>query len=400
MRWSIVILVVVLLMPGTGAPAQDLETFLDETDTGQSMVTIPGTRPAPVGSGPAGLEGLTPGPGGDLSDLLARLRKFWADLFGAGPDAISIPDIPGLTTPGPEVASGTPGLPGTGTGSGTSTGTGTGSGTGTGTGPGTVAPATEAEYAARAQAVIDALKAKGTRPGVGAGDAVAQSQLGGLPPWFGELQDLLCGSNGWTDTEEEGRGILRDYATQWAAANLPQPTHHTLPEFFKYLGCAENNDSAIASYGFKKGQPNIPRSGLMGGSKGGNNWCAFASNKAYVDPIKAAGFRVSGEYAWANNTSYIKQYGSGHKDFSVESGDYISNGTHAMTVVQVRGDRVLAVSGNAGGGSVAYSGTVRLHEISLASIQIVKKHAPLSLAVIQAHADDAAWLRAHGLSKR
>jgi hypothetical protein len=123
------------------------------------------------------------------------------------------------------------------------------------------------------------------------------------------------------------------------------------------------------------------------------------SNKSYTQPIQDAGYRLSGGAAWANNTKYIKQYSTSHPQGTVATGDYISTGQHALTVLQVRGDKVLVISGNAGGGAINYAGTVRIEEIPLSKVKIVKKHSDLSLETIRAHDGDPAWLAARGITK-
>ncbi len=262
--------------------------------------------------------------------------------------------------------------------------------------PGTAGTSTsEGDFATRAQTIIDELKAKGAKPGSGIGDSPAKLQIGGFPSWFGELQSLIVSRRTWSDLEERGRKLLGEYAAQWSKTNVPQPTPHGLTEFYKYLGCCETNDEAIRQY-----DATLPRSGDFFGSKGGVNWCAFASNRAYMQPMMDAGFKFAGDYAWANNTKYIPQYGRGHPKFSVMPGDYISNGTHVMTVLQVNGDKVTVVSGNAGGGPENGAGTVRIEEISYGKIEVVKKHSDFTLETLQSHADDEAWLKAHGITRR
>lgn len=309
-----------------------------------------------------------------------------------------IEEVTGTFPPLPDtlVVTGTDTSTGTGTDPSVSTDTGTGTDTGHGAGATTGSELVDSsQMAQKAAEIIEKLRAKGTKPGVGRGDSDSSRQMTGFPNWFGELQDLLCGSTGWTDDEEEGRNLLKNYAMQWAASNLPAPTFHTFPFFFQYLGCTESNDSAISRY-----NKSLPRSGNLGGAENQSNWCAWASNKCYMEPIIQAGYSLSGGVNWANNSKYIKQYGRGHANFSLEPGDYISTGQHALTLLKVVGNKALVISGNAGGGAKNYAGTVRIEEIDLSKITIVKKHSELSLATIQEHADDTAWLRARGLSKK
>ncbi len=401
---TISVLLSIMLVFAAGAGwAQDLDSMLDSTDTDQSVTEKPPTPQADEDS-PGVTTGTGPKAASDdevLKDLLRRLKKFWEEMFGRPPVNFEIPGLPPTTSIPPSSTS-------TGSGTGTSTGTdvsttSTGTSVDTGVGGTTIGTglgdeASEDEYKTRAEKVIEILRSRGIKPGVGKGDSPAERDIPGFPDWFCELQDLLCGSNDWDEVQEEGRGLLRDYATRWAKANLPQPTHHALVEFFKYLGCAENNDKAIAAFAIKTGQ-SLPRSGMMGGEIGKGEWCAFASNKCFVDPITAAGFKVPGNYSWANQTKYIPQYGKGNPKFNIEIGDYITNGKHVMTAVQLRGDKILVVSGNAGGGSIAYSGTVRIEQVRLAPMEVDKKHAPLALHIIQEHQDDAAWLKARGISR-
>lgn len=324
-------------------------------------------------------EGLSP------LGILIQLIKNLGKEFGGGSGGIVSPTLPGTgsaSMPMPPTIPATP-----------ASGSAVASGSGT---PGSGGPAGSAEeFTARAQEIIAELKAKGAKPGTGIGDSPAKMQIGGFPSWFGELQSLVLGRRVWTDLEERGRKLLGEYADRWGKANLPQPTPHGLTEFFKYLGCCETNDEAIRTH-----DASLPRSGDFFGGKGGVNWCAFASNKAYMQPMMNAGFKFQGDYAWANDKKYIPQYGRGHPKFSVQPGDYISNGTHVMTVMKVSGGKVTVVSGNAGGGPENGAGTVRIEEINEANIQVVKKHSDFTLEHLQSHADDDAWLKEHGISRK
>jgi len=249
--------------------------------------------------------------------------------------------------------------------------------------------------AKRGQEIIAKLRELGARPGVGRGDSAGNRQITGFPDWFCELQDLLCGRTVWTALEEEGRNLLTACANDWCKANLPQPVLHSLPQFFKFLGCTESNDRAISKY-----DSSLPRSGYMGGSEDQSNWCAWASNYCYTQPIIDAGFSLPGGANWANNNSYVKTYSTSNAKGTIEPGDYVSTGKHALTVLKVQGDKVIVISGNAGGGAKNYAGTVRIEEMSLSKITIVKKHSALGLEEIKAHENDAAWLRAHGITKK
>jgi hypothetical protein len=363
---------------------QDLDSLLDSVPENQTPVeTIaPGSPGQVVTPGVTGTDSTS-----RLNELVAALKKYWEDIFQAVPGQDIWTNLPGQI----------PGPGGTGT---------TGPGDSEVTTPppvGTVPPnpVSGDDLAAQAERIMAAIRAQGEVPGKGKGDSEGAEDIPGFPLWFGKLQNLLCGCRKWSADHEAGRAMLKQYADQWAAQNLPQPTFHSLTHFFGFLGCAENNDFAIASYEVRNKLPqlSVKRSGMMGGCAGAVDWCAWASNYCFITPIREAKFQTPEGNNWANNTKYFPIINRGDPGFELKPGDYISNGSHAMTIVQDRGDRILVVSGNAGGGAEDKSNVVRLEERRSSDVILVKKFSPLPLATIQANGNDLAWLKTWGLAK-
>lgn len=306
----------------------------------------------------------------------------------------------------PANASATPGT-GSGTGpaptTGTETATGTDTGTATGTAPGTTVASgssgTEADFASRAAR----FSGPGWKPmgSWGGGDTAGHMycETFGFAKWFGDLQQALIERTHWGPEEEEAQRLLADYAAWQARALNGGKLHSTFGYFFQYVGLSAMNNDAVRRYDWK-----VRRASNLGGDGSNTIWCAQASRQSFQKGLD--GYRFipgavpAGQKSWGSFGDWLN-YGKGRKFMErgpqardgLAGGDIVTLGDmskpgqpdkHVATVIGVRGDKLLVVSGNAGG---APKGTVRVEEVPLAAVNLVERYSRLDREKVDAMSD-------------
>jgi hypothetical protein len=218
----------------------------------------------------------------------------------------------------------------------------------------------------------DALEAKGPSSGHTEARAVK-----GWGKGFNALQNYLNQSTAWSEAHEEAQNLIRDYSL-WKLRQSPGDVPENVKELTRYIGRSEANAKATDLYNYRRRQEKkeeVPRPADLGGSAGAADWCAAASSQAFLNQLLARGLTV-GDYDKWLSSGKGRQLHSADKnayDAPISPGDVITIITsitpltgHVATVADYDPDsqRILIVSGNAGGGGGVGIGTVRFDQVT------------------------------------
>jgi hypothetical protein len=190
-------------------------------------------------------------------------------------------------------------------------------------------------------------------------------------PWFTELQNLLIQRTTWGKDEEEAQNLLRDYVMMRIEHSPTGKMYPSILHMLRYIGRSEANDAANAKYKNEEGKA-TPRASDLGGTKDSANWCAQASSTVIIKALAEKGLKFKNGYVdWLSKGKGKSKLVTGKAAHTAKlsPGDIISLigfGTpvsgHVATVIEEQGDKILMVSGNAGGGG----GSVRVEEVTRA----------------------------------
>jgi peptidoglycan hydrolase-like protein with peptidoglycan-binding domain len=189
------------------------------------------------------------------------------------------------------------------------------------------------------------------------------------PPWIKALQNKIIGRKKWDADDRATQKLIEAFLRQFAldVSALPPGAE----QLFHQIGASETNGEA----------------GALGGSRGGNNWCAQASHAALLIGMYNRGIRfktdkhlpdfhaemrkqLTAYAAWTKIGGNVIGGKLAHV-VQLEPGDIISvvNGGrkgplsgHVATVVEHTGDDIVYVSGNAAG-VVDLEGAVRIEQV-------------------------------------
>lgn len=381
-------------------PDDSLEQVNTVSETSSEAVSLPNFYDPDemnrlIGNAQDAMNKLAASKNGGDTDLWTQLIKTINDLLGGGlyPGGGGSGTLTGVSTGADTgvitgVTSGTK----TGSGAGTAVSTGTSASTGTATGSATGGQLTTASSEADFEAAGAKFSgARWTPAGGKPGDSEGKWQMPtfGFPDWFGRIQQALIEHKPWTDEDREANKLIETYARKKAMELNGGVLHSTFFEFFHFLGASAYNGQA----------------GPLGGDGKNKIWCAGASRGTYMRGIQP--YAMKGGYAdWLNKGKGRKFWDSSKAKAqqNLQAGDVITIGhkdtgkdQHVATVVGVKGNKVLYVSGNAGGAVDGY-GTVRIEEIDLSRINQVERLSQLSKEKLEAMSPEE--LEAAGIVKK
>lgn len=270
----------------------------------------------------------------------------------------------------------------------------------------------EAEYNTRGDAAYTALKASYNLK-VDFADNIktghSEAKLEGMPPWFDKLQSIMARNPRWTIQSERASWLLKEYALWHFQTKLGMPElPANVQVFFNYLGMgnmgeksgASNKqayqafykkiDSEIAALEAQLNLPSIPDEQKekikqdiadfkrakdnphdvadLGAS--GGMWCNAATTQALKKSFAGTSAKLSDwdmqSPAYTGKDSVVADNKDAYELKGAEAGDIIiiiGSQTpptgHVMTFIRQEGDKIMAVSGNAGFASVRIDSTTR-----------------------------------------
>jgi len=232
----------------------------------------------------------------------------------------------------------------------------------------------EADYQKQGEEFITKLEGKAASSSNAVGGDTGALDVPKYGAWFSRLQKLLIQRQTWGKEEEEAQHLLQDYASWRASQSSTGSLPPTLEFLFRYVGRSEANDKAIKGFA-----NNAPRTGELGGAGAemingtlveAKNWCAQAASTPLTKLLREKGLRFkSGFDAWLNKGKGKKFLIGQPKSTTADlfPGDVITligSGTpvsgHVATIIEHKGDQIVMISGNAGGGG----GSVRIEQVT------------------------------------